>query len=208
MSDLTRRETIGAAVAGTLTATGAAMAAGAPGAAAAAGGSPRLPQDPVSAKYPISKAKRTIVTKWGTVTECTADKFPIMQGSSAAAFLFTLKQGALREPHWHPNAWELEYCIAGTVNLGVVNPNGTQQIVTLRAGDVGFVPRGWGHYLENVGRGEVKMILTFNNDVPDDIGLSTMFGGMPTDTFTQTLGVRPGTLNGANKATHTLFFVP
>ena len=41
----------------------------------------------------------------------------------------------------------------------------------------------------------------------DDIGLSTMFGGMPTNTFSQTLGVPAGTLDGARKSPKTLLIV-
>jgi oxalate decarboxylase len=206
MSDLTRRETIGAAVVG-LTATGAAMAAGAAD-ASASNGAPTLPHDPVSAKYAITRAKPTVDTKWGTVIEATAQKFPIMQGSAAAAFHFTLEPGALREPHWHPNAWELDVCIAGEIDLGVVNPDGTQQIVRLTPGDIGFIPRGWAHFLQNPGKSVARLTLVFNNDVPNDIGLSTTFGGMPTSTFTQTLGIKADALNHANKPNHTLFFVP
>lgn len=206
MSDMTRRETIGAAVVG-LTAGGAAAAAGTADAAASKG-APTLPHDPVTAKFPLTSTKPTVVTPWGTVTECTAPKFPIMNGSGAAMFLLVLKAGGLREPHWHPNAWELDYVVSGSVVLGVVNPNGTQQEVTLNAGDVGFIPRGWGHYIENTSHREAKLAITFNNDVPNDIGLSTMFGGMPTDTFTQTLGLKSSGLNGAKKPNRTLFIVP
>lgn len=206
MSDMTRRETIGAAVVG-LTAAGAAAGAGAAD-AAATNGSPTLPHDPVTAKFPLTSAKPTVVTPWGTVTECTAPKFPIMNGSGAAMFLLVLKAGGLREPHWHPNAWELDFVVSGSVELGVVNPDGTQQIVKLGTGDVGFIPRGWAHYIENPSNREARLAITFNNDVPNDIGLSTMFGGMPTDTFTQTLALKPNGLNGAKKPDRTLFIVP
>ena len=89
-----------------------------------------------------------------------------------------------------------------------MNPDGTQQEVTLDQGDIGFVPRGWAHYIENKRPSKAKLAITFNNDDVNDIGLSTMFGGMPTGTFTQTLGLRPGGLNGANKVSKTRFIVP
>jgi hypothetical protein len=46
-------------------------------------------------------------------------------------------------------------------------------------------------------------VLVFNNPLTD-IGLSTMFEGMPTSTFTQTLGV---SLAGATKPQETRFIV-
>jgi oxalate decarboxylase len=51
------------------------------------------------------------------------------------------------------------------------------------------------------------MVLSFGNNHPNDVGLSTMFGGMPTDTFTETLGVKQDALSGADKPDTTLFIV-
>ena len=51
------------------------------------------------------------------------------------------------------------------------------------------------------------MPITFGNNDPDDTGLSTLFGGMPTDTLEETLGLRKGALAKARKAAKTLFIV-
>jgi hypothetical protein len=53
----------------------------------------------------------------------------------------------------------------------------------------------------------MRFVVVFNNSLPDDIGLSTMFGGMPTNTFSQTLGVSGATLDGARKSPKTLLIV-
>jgi hypothetical protein len=53
----------------------------------------------------------------------------------------------------------------------------------------------------------MRFVVVFNNSLPDDIGLSTMFGGMPTNTFSQTLGVSGATLDGARKSPETLLIV-
>jgi hypothetical protein len=50
-------------------------------------------------------------------------------------------------------------------------------------------------------------MIVFNNTYPDDIGLSTMFGGMPTHTFTKTFGLPSDGLAGAIKPNKTLFIV-
>ena len=67
----------------------------------------------------------------------------------------------------------------------------------------GSSPTGWAHYIHNVGITDMIWVLVFNNPLTD-IGLSTMFGGMPTSTFSQTLGV---SLAGATKPQETLFTV-
>ncbi len=89
----------------------------------------------------------------------------------------TMKPGALREPHWHPNAWEVDWVIEGRAELCVVNPDDTTQTVVLEPGDVGFIPQAW------------------------------MFAGMQTDAFTETLGLKKSGLDGADKPDKTLIFV-
>lgn len=205
MSDLTRRQVVAAGVGGAalVTAGGIALAEEL---TSGKGGAPTLPHDPTTAKFDFAGLKPQVDTKWGTAAEATVKNFPILEGSDAAVFYFTLKPGALREPHWHPNAWEVDVPLEGTAEVGVVNPDGTTQIVTIERGQVSFIPQAWAHYIRNPGKTELKMMLTFGNNQPDDVGLSTMFGGMPTDTFTETLGVK--NLNGADKSKTTLFFVP
>ena len=74
-------------------------------------------------------------------------------------------------------------------------------------GQIGFIPQGYAHYIENVGSEDMRWAIVFNNTYPDDIGLSTTFGGVPTHTFTDTFSLPPGALADANKPDHTLFIV-
>ena len=170
-------------------------------------GTPTLPKDKELYSFPLASAKPTATTPGGTVTELTENNFPIFKGNAAGVFFLVLKAGALREPHWHPNAWEMDFCAEGKGELGIVTPDGDQRIQTLSPGDIGFIPQGWAHYIRNVGPGSMKFVVVFNNSMPNDIGLSTMFGGMPTNTFSQTLGVPSTTLDGARKSPKTLLIV-
>jgi oxalate decarboxylase len=40
-----------------------------------------------------------------------------------AATLLRLQKGAVREPHWHPNAAELNYCIIGNAKMTIFGTN-------------------------------------------------------------------------------------
>ena len=176
-----------------LLAAGAAATAGAAlfpaGADAGTGsGAPVMPKDKNTYRFKLSRTKPNVVTPGGTVTECNQNNFPVVKGNAAAVFFVVMKKGALREPHWHPNAWEIDVPIKGRGKLGIVTPQGTVSEQILEVGDIGFIPRGWAHYIENVGDGDLEWQVVFNNSLPDDVGLSTMFGGMPTSTFTETLG--------------------
>jgi oxalate decarboxylase/phosphoglucose isomerase-like protein (cupin superfamily) len=66
----------------------------------------------------------------------------------------------------------------------------------------------WGHFIRNVGDTVMKMPIVFGNDQPDDIGLSTFFSGVPTRTFTETLGLANDGLDAADKPGKTRFIVP
>ena len=158
-------------------------------------------------KFDLAGASPSISEYGNTIREANQNDFPVLAGNGVAFFMIDMKPGALRVPHWHPNAWEMDYCVEGKGELGIVTPDGDQREQTLTVGDIGFIPQGWAHYIRNPGPGVMKFVVVFNNSLPNDIGLSTMFGGMPTNTFSQTLGVPAGTLDGARKSPKTLLIV-
>ena len=168
---------------------------------------PTLPRSSEKFHFGLAAAKPDHVTAYGTVTKCTVKNMPTLAGSDAAVFLLRLKPEGLREPHWHPNAWEIDYVVSGHVQFGIVDPEDKTTVFDVHAGDVVFVPQGWVHYIRNVGTEDAVIPITFGNNDPDDVGLSTMFGGMPTSTFEETLGLKKGALAGARKPDKTLFIV-
>lgn len=216
MGEWSRRELVstgmlGAAAAGGLIAAGKASASsttGTQGARVSTSSAPNLPKSHHTYKFPLTRTRPQVRRNGGTVVECTVKNFPVVGQSDAAIFLLTLEPGAIREPHWHPNAWELEYVVSGQARLGVVLPNGTFDLVDLGPGDVGFVPQGWAHYIENIGDSVMKMPIVFGNNQPNDIGLSTFFSGLPTSAFARTLGLSEGEMEKADKPGKTLFIVP
>lgn len=130
-------------------------------------GGSTLPEAEGSYRFPLDGFTPQIVTEGGAITKCNETNFPVLAGNDAAIYLLILKPGALREPHWHPNAWELDYCVSGKGRLGIVTPEKTEKIVELEAGDVGFIPQGWGHFIENVSNEDVKFVVAFNASKPD-----------------------------------------
>ena len=69
--------------------------------------------------FDLAKSKPTVTKPAGTVRGAYEDVFPIVKGQKAAMFLVVLKPGGIREPHWHPNAWEFDYCIKGRARMSV-----------------------------------------------------------------------------------------
>jgi oxalate decarboxylase len=201
MDDLNRRQLLIAttAVGGIVAASGVASARGGTG----DGGRPVLPKTPDTYRFPLASTTPQIVRSGGSITKAVPDDFPVLEDNQVSAGYLVLKPGALREPHWHPTHWEVDYAVQGAGELGIVTPDDQQSISRLKPGDIGFIPTGWAHYIRNVGTSDLIWVLVFNNPLTD-IGLSTMFGGMPTSTFTQTLGVP---LAGATKPPETRFIV-
>jgi hypothetical protein len=64
-------------------------------------------------RFDFASIAPQVVRAGGTVTEATGDDFPALVGNEAASFLLVLAPGAVREPHWHPNAWELDVPLSG-----------------------------------------------------------------------------------------------
>ena len=82
-------------------------------------------------------------------------EFPISTTMTGA--LMRIKPGGLRELHWHPNADEWQYYIAGRARMTVFGSHGRARTEEFAAGDVGYVPQGYGHYIENVGSEELEL---------------------------------------------------
>ena len=77
--------------------------------------------------------------------------------------LMRIKPGGLRELHWHPNADEWQYYIKGRARMTVFGSHGRARTEEFGAGDVGYVPQGYGHYIENIGSEDVELVLALNN---------------------------------------------
>src|SRR5260370_21771537 len=92
----------------------------------------------------MAPAKRT---RGGEVRVVYSHIFPAARNIAAA--LNIIKPGGLRELHWHPNASEWQFYLAGKARMTVFMPVGSARTMDFKANDVGFVPANGGHYFEN-----------------------------------------------------------
>jgi len=159
-------------------------------------------------KFKLGALTPTVDNAGGSVAECDKRVFPIVEHGGAGIFLLKLKPGGLREPHWHPNCWEMDYVVSGTVEMTIIPPGGPAETFTLEPGDVAFVPQGFAHSIANIGDVEAVIPIVFNNELPSDIGLSTMYESFPDGQFTQTFGVPPAAMTDIPKPKGTLVVVP
>lgn len=142
--------------------------------------------------FDLAKSAPTVKKPSGTVQGAYEKVFPIVTGQKAAMFLVVLEPKGIREPHWHPDAWEFDYCISGRARMAVVAPNNQWQSFDVEPGQVVFVPRGYFHYFENAGPDELRLLVVFNDSAAesdDDIGVSVSLGGVPNHVLAATFGV-------------------
>jgi len=64
----------------------------------------------------------------------------------------------------------------------------------LNAGDVGYIPQGYGHSIENVGSKPSRMLIGFNTGIYHAIDLSAWIAGNPVDVLATNFGKPPSLL--------------
>lgn len=127
----------------------------------------------------------------GSKTVMNADNFPALKGMGA--ILLRLERGGVLEPHWHPNAAELNYCISGQAKMTIYSNNARKETILINPGQLTFVPRGCWHHIENIGENELKIVIVYDNEHFEDLGISGSVGSLPTRILNSIFGINsPG----------------
>ena len=106
------------------------------------------------------------------------DRFPI--STTVTGVILELDPGGLRELHWHPNADEWQYVISGRVRVSMFGSHGRWRMETLDAGDVGYIPTGYGHSIENDSNDKpARVLIGFNTGHYQAIDLSLWLAANP-----------------------------
>jgi oxalate decarboxylase len=137
----------------------------------------RLP--PLTHKYQLLAQPPHRVFKGGREWRVDSAAFPI--STTVTGVILDLDPGALRELHWHPTADEWEYVIDGDISVTMFGSHGRYRTETMEKGDVGYIPQGYGHSIENVGTKPCRVLIGFNTGVYATIDLSQWIAGNPLD---------------------------
>ena len=131
-------------------------------------------------------------TKGGEVRVVDSHNFPV--STKIAAAMATIKPGGLRELHWHPNASEWQFWIAGKGRMTVYFPVSNARTVDFNANDVGFVPSNAPHYIENTGDTDVVFLEMFAASAFEDVSLNQWLRRLPAQMVQAHLGFDGATL--------------
>ncbi|MEZ5862606.1 MAG: cupin domain-containing protein [Geminicoccaceae bacterium] len=132
---------------------------------------------PESHRFRLMAQEPHSVHKGGREWRVGAAEFPI--STTMTGVVLELEPKALRELHWHPNADEWQYVVSGTIEVTLFGANGRFRAETLEAGDVGYIPQGYGHSIENTGTEPARILIAFNTGSYEAIDLSAWLAANP-----------------------------
>ena len=135
------------------------------------------PHSDVAFDFSLRSMPPTFQTKSGEVRVVDSQNFPVNQALAAAHVV--IKPGGLRELHWHQNAAEWQYYLSGKGRMTVFFNGGKARTANFNAGDVGYVPRTFGHYIENTGDTDLIYLEMFKADRYQDLALSDWLAHTP-----------------------------
>jgi oxalate decarboxylase len=129
--------------------------------------------------FKLKAMEPTKTSKGGNVRIVDSHNFPVSKHIAAA--LVTVKPGGMREMHWHPNASEWQYYIAGKGRMTVFFPVDNARTMDFNANDVGYVPSNAPHYIENTGDTDLVFLETFATDAFMDVSLNQWLRRVPSE---------------------------
>jgi oxalate decarboxylase len=131
-------------------------------------------------------------TKSGSVR--IADSRNFLVSKTIAASLVTVKPGGLREMHWHPNADEWQYYLKGQGRVTVFNTGPAAMTANFHPGDIGYVKKALGHYVENTGTTDLIFVEVFRADRFEEVSLSDWLAHSPIEMVAETLNLDPSVI--------------
>ena len=146
-------------------------------------------EPPFPFTFALSDMKPDKITAGGQVQIADSSNFKV--STTIAAALLTIKPGGIRELHWHPNADEWQYYIKGEGRMTVFNTGPAARTTDFRAGDIGYVKKSLGHYIENTGAGDLIVVEVFRADRFQQVSLSDWFAHTPPAMVAATFNLDP-----------------
>jgi oxalate decarboxylase len=167
-------------------------------------GDPRLPDETIASQSHLFRLAALPPTDYdgGTQQQAYEDNFPILKGQEASIQLITLQPGGIREPHWHPSAWEINLITKGVATWVLIDGNGNHESFDAHVDDLVFAPQGSLHYFENQGKEDLDVLIIQNTSAAEDkdnIGIGESVSQLPPEVLAAVFGVPPETFRSFRK---------
>lgn len=121
-----------------------------------------------------------------------AKQLPVMQNLGLLDVY--LSNGHSVEPHWHPNASELQYVVQGEVAVSILNPF-SRQILSYRIKPTQtvYIPMGWWHW-QTATMDNTHFVSVFDNNATQVVFGSDILRKTPPEVFQMIYGVNAAQL--------------
>jgi oxalate decarboxylase len=159
----------------------------------AAGALGKSPEDFVFRTMEMPPTKQT---KGGDVRIVDSSNFKV---ATTAMAMVTVHPGGMRELHWHPNAAEWQYYIAGKGRMTVVATGNKARTMDFQEGDVGYVEKTLLHYVENTGDTDLVFLEIFKSDRYADFSFSEWLAHTPPELVMAHLRIDKATFDAIPK---------
>jgi oxalate decarboxylase len=151
----------------------------------------------VAFDFPMHAMPPTIKNRSGEIRIIDSGNFPVSTTIAAAHVI--VKPGAMRELHWHQNADEWQYYVQGQGRMTVFFNSGKARTADFIQGDVGYISRTFGHYIENTGTEDLIFLKMFKSNRFQDLSLSEWVRNTPPELVMQHLQISKETLQAIPK---------
>jgi oxalate decarboxylase len=167
-------------------------------------GDPRIPSELINSQSHLFHLGASPVVRMdgGFFQQADEESFPILKGQAASFLVLTLQPGGIREPHWHPSAWEINIVTKGVAAWSLVDGDGNHESFDQHVGDVVFAPQGSFHYFENRGPDDMKIVIIQNTSAAepkDNIGIGESLSKLPPRVLSALFGVPADTFKSFKK---------
>jgi oxalate decarboxylase len=156
-----------------------------------------MTKSPTDFAFRTMEVPPTKLTKGGEVRIVDSSKFKV--STTIAMAMVTVHPGGLRELHWHPNASEWQYYIAGKARMTVVATGNKARTMAFQAGDVGYVEKTLLHYIENTGDTDLVFLEMFRSTSYQDLSLSEWLAHTPPELVMAHLNIDKATFDSIPK---------
>ncbi|SFJ82905.1 Cupin [Paenibacillus sp. UNC496MF] len=121
-----------------------------------------------------------------------AKQLPVMQNLGLLDVY--LSNGHSVEPHWHPNASEIQYVVQGEVAVSILNPF-SRQILSYRVKppQTVYIPMGWWHW-QTATMDNTHFVSAFDNNATQVVFGSDILRMTPPEVFQMIYGVNAAQL--------------
>ncbi len=167
-------------------------------------GDPRIPAETITSRSHLFELSAQSAASYdgGSQRQAHEQNFPILAGQEASIQLITLQPGGIREPHWHPSAWEINLVTKGVASWVVIDGNSNHESFDAHVDDLVFAPQGSLHYFENLGTEDLDVLIVQNSSATEDkdnIGVGESLSQLPPQVLSAIFGVPAKTFTSFKK---------